>query len=43
MNQDNLDTHWLNDKQNMLYPIQWNIIQQLKDRRNDTCHNMDDP
>ena len=30
MNQDNLDTHWLNDKQNMVYPIEWNIIQQLK-------------
>ena len=33
MNQDNLDTHWLNDKQNMVYPIQWNIIQQLKDMK----------
>lgn len=30
MNQDNLDTHVLNDKQNMVYPTEWNIIQQLK-------------
>lgn len=28
MNQDNSDTHQpMNDTQNMVYPIQWNIIQ----------------
>ena len=34
MNQDNPDTHQLmNDKQNMVYPTQWNIVQQLKEMR----------
>lgn len=44
MNQDNLDTHVSDDKQNIGMSTEWgNIIQQLKSAMKEWCYNMDEP